>query len=164
MGPVEHLNDFINLNLQNILVVDAKVDLRRFKPKKGEPAQPMGAMQSLGTHIPRGDLRARYEPNTKSLFVLCQAFREYCSRRELGYRGIVNKMIETGLCKVDADGRADLAKHISRGMPDVGIIGGTVRVLHINTNHPAFVGAGIDLDAMIAAAADEEPEVPASAD
>lgn len=78
-SPVAVLGGFVNENMAHILVVPDGAD-RRTK------------MALLPIMEPRGELLIRYEPDTKLLFCVAKAFRDYCVKQQIAYRDTLNKL------------------------------------------------------------------------
>ena len=73
------IGDFIAQHTNNILIVDAKSDLRTnlYKAPLLEP---------------RGELVIRYEPDTKQLFIVRKAFRTFCSENQITYSDTIAEL------------------------------------------------------------------------
>jgi hypothetical protein len=86
-SPIDELailGDFINSHLQNLLVVDDKLDGR-------------SAMPAFPKQEPKGELIMRYEPDTKRVYVVARAFKEFCVMRQANYADTVRALDARGL-------------------------------------------------------------------
>ena len=72
------LGEFMNSHINNAVVVNGQLDART-------------NMESAPIMEPRGELMVRYEPDTKELFIAVKAFREFCVRNQINYKGISNQ-------------------------------------------------------------------------
>jgi hypothetical protein len=120
------VGDFINLNTQNILVVNAKKDKQ-------------SGMQSMPKQEPKGELRVRFEPDTSRVFITAKAFMDYCTSKQLPYRDLVAEMKAAGLLLGSAP------KRMSAGMK---LSGPPVYAMELDFQHPAFEGAEPLMEAM----------------
>ena len=77
------VGDFINRNMQNILVVNDNVDRRTNMP-------------TLPLMEPRGDLIVRYEPDTKLMFIAAKAFRDHCVTYQINYKETLKELEKAG--------------------------------------------------------------------
>jgi hypothetical protein len=91
------VGDYINRNMQNILVVKGELDNRTA----------INAMPSLE---PRGELRIRYEPDTKSMFFVTSHFKKDCVERQINYKDTVRELRERGYLVATPN------KRMSKGM------------------------------------------------
>ena len=116
-GDRQVLGEFIIGRMSNILIVNDGVD-RRSK------------MQEIPQLEPKQDLMIRYEPDTSRVYITASSFRHYCATRNIGYRAIVAKMKESGIC-IGSD-----VKRMSKGMR---INTPGVQALIFDANHPDFI-------------------------
>ena len=75
------IGDYLYRNMQNILVVDDKVDRRT-------NAAPLPKRE------PKGELLIRYEPDTQIMFFMAKAFKEYCVQFQINYAETVRLLQE----------------------------------------------------------------------
>lgn len=123
------IGDYINRHMQNILVVDDKVDLRTQKAK-------------LPVMEPRGELLIRYEPDTKRMFLATKAFKDDCVDYQINYKETVRELERAGiLIKTEV-------KRLSKGMK---IISPGVHVMVLDCSGDAFINVdefvGIETEA-----------------
>lgn len=130
------IGDFINLNTQNILVVNAKKDLQ-------------SGMQSMPKQEPKGELRVRFEPDTNRVFLIAKAFMEYCTLKQLPYRDLLAEMKKDGLLLNSAP------KRMSAGMK---LSGPPVYAMELDFQHAAFEGVEPLTEALEEQNADEAEE------
>lgn len=126
------VGDFINLNTQNILVVNAKKDKQ-------------SGMSAMPRQEPKGELRVRFEPDTNRVFLVAKAFMDYCTTKQLPYRDLVAEMKTTGLLLGSAP------KRMSAGMK---LSGPPVYAMELDFQHAAFEGA----EPLIEALGEEEED------
>jgi hypothetical protein len=115
--PVTAIGDFINGHIGNVLVVNGQLDART-------------NMESLPLMEPKGELLVRYEPDTKELFVSAKAFKDYCVRHQINYKGILNDLTKTGVFK------EAMNKRMSKGMK---VVAPAVRVLRFDASAHQFL-------------------------
>lgn len=84
----ETLASFINENVNNALVIN--------QPVKGGGAIPSAPIQS-----PKGQLKMRYEPDTKELMVTVAEFRKHFSARQVDVKESLARMARAGIVKHD---------------------------------------------------------------
>lgn len=77
----ENLGDFINQNLNNILVING----------------PVNAGQPLPDIYPKNQLIIRIEPDTSKMFIAAKAFREYCAAGQLILRDLLTVLGKEGV-------------------------------------------------------------------
>jgi len=75
----EIIGDFITQHISNILIVDAKSDLRT-------------NLYRAPLMEPRGELLIRYEPDTKQLSIVRKAFRKFCSENQITYNDVLTEL------------------------------------------------------------------------
>jgi hypothetical protein len=91
------IGDYINRHMQNILVVNDKVDMR-------------SQMPSLPQLEPRGELIIRFEPDTKRMFLSAKAFKDDCVKFQVNYRDTLKRLGDVGIYTGTA------VKRLSKGM------------------------------------------------
>jgi hypothetical protein len=114
------IGDFINDHISNVVVVNGTADART-------------NLVALPTVEPRGELFIRYEPDTKRMYFAVKPFREYCIKRQINYKGILEAFKKTGVF-VGATN-----KRLSKGMK---IQAPAVRTLEFDTDHSDFLDVG----------------------
>ena len=91
------LGDYLNRNIHNILVVNNEVDSR-------------SNLAPATLHEPKGALYARFEPDTKRLYVDYKHFREECIKAQINYKEVIRDFKKCGAyLKTDN-------KRLSKGM------------------------------------------------
>jgi hypothetical protein len=128
--PVTTIGDFINSHINNVLVVNGIADART-------------NMDALPLMEPRGELMVRYEPDTKELFISAKAFKEYCVRNQINYKGALGDLTKIGVFK------EAMNKRMSKGMK---VVAPAVRVLRFDASNHEF----LHLEAEEAEAKDED--------
>lgn len=111
------LGDFINRHINNIVVVNGKVDART-------------NLDSAPLLEPKGELHIRYEPDTKRMFITVAAMRKHCAERQIGYKDWLNKMDNKDLLVGITN------KRMSKGMK---VMAPAVRVVEIDTSKDEFL-------------------------
>ena len=81
----ETLNNYLSENYNNLLKIESTEDLRGKNDNGLDQLVPVGAS-------PRGTLVARYEPDTKLLFLRTKPFREWCIDQQINYQGVVDDL------------------------------------------------------------------------
>lgn len=71
--------DFLYRHMQNILVIDGGADRR-------------SGREIFPKREPKGDLTIRIEPDTKRMYILASAFKDYCVRYQISYTETVSKL------------------------------------------------------------------------
>ena len=79
------LNNYLSENYNNMLKIESTEDLRGKNDNGLDQLVPVGAS-------PRGHLVARYEPDTKLLFLRLKPFREWCVDQQINYQGVVDEL------------------------------------------------------------------------
>ena len=79
------LNNYLSENYNNMLKIESTEDLRGKHENGLDQLVPIGAS-------PRGHLVARYEPDTKLLFLRLKPFREWCVDQQINYQGVVDEL------------------------------------------------------------------------
>jgi hypothetical protein len=117
------IGDYINRHMQNILVVKADTDKRT-------------AAASLPTYEPRGELRIRYEPDTKQMFFVTSQFKKDCVERQISYKDAIRELKERGFVVGTPN------KRMSKGMK---ITSPAVHTLQFDCTNSGF----IDMDGLL---------------
>lgn len=78
------LGDYIRNHINNILIINDEVDKRL---GMGGPA----------IREPRNELRIRYEPDTKLIFIPIEDLRNWCAQRQLYYKELVAELKQKGI-------------------------------------------------------------------
>ena len=112
------IGDYLYRNIQNILVVDDMADRRTNIP-------------ALPKREPKGELLIRIEPDTKLMFIVSRAFKEYCVKYQVNYTDTLRRLEEKG--RLTARG----SKRLSKGMQ---VVGDPVHCLHFKLDE-GFVNA-----------------------
>ena len=81
----ETLNNYLSENYNNLLKIESTEDQRGKNDNGLDQLVPVGAS-------PRGTLVARYEPDTKLLFLRTKPFREWCIDQQINYQGVVDDL------------------------------------------------------------------------
>ena len=110
------LGDFINNNMNHMLIVDDGVDGR-------------SNMRQAPVLEPRNELRIRFEPDTKMVFVSVRAFKNYCSLRNMNSKSVTDHLSSRGLLIKTANKR--MAKGMRLSTPPI-------PALWLDGNHPDF--------------------------
>lgn len=111
------LGEFINAYITNSLVVNGEVDART-------------SMQAMPLLEPRGELMIRYEPDNKDLYVSAKAFKDFCVRHQINYKGVLKELQQNNVF-VEA-----LNKRMSKGMK---VVSPAVRVLKFDASNSEFL-------------------------
>jgi hypothetical protein len=93
------VGDFVNMHVNNIVVVNDGIDSRTKMAVATAPAVE-----------PRGPLLMRYEPDTKRLYIVAKAFKEYCVDRQVPYKETLRLLQDKGMYI------GTLVKRLSKGM------------------------------------------------
>jgi len=115
--PATAVGEFVNGHINNVLVVNGEVDART-------------KMEAMPTLEPRGELLIRYEPDNKDLYISAKAFKEFCVRQQINYKGILRELGEVGIYK------GPVNKRMSKGMR---IVAPAVRVLHFDASNTEYL-------------------------
>jgi hypothetical protein len=83
----ETVGNYIAENFNNILKIDSTEDLR------GKNDNGLDQLV-LPTEKPRGQLIARYEPDTKLLFLRIKPFKDWCTDQQINYASLVDDLKE----------------------------------------------------------------------
>ena len=79
------LNNYLSENYNNMLKIESTQDLRGSNDSSLDQLVPVSAS-------PRGFLVARYEPDTKLLFLRIKPFREWCIDQQINYASLVDDL------------------------------------------------------------------------
>ena len=115
--PVTNLGEFINGHINNAVVVNGELDART-------------KLEAMPTLEPKGELMLRYEPDTKNLYISAKAFKEYCVKNQINYKGILRDLEKIEIYK------GPLNKRMSKGMK---IVSPAVRVLHFDASKSEYL-------------------------
>jgi len=115
--PITALGEFINAYITNALVVNGELDART-------------NMQASPLLEPRGELMIRYEPDTKELYVSAKAFKDFCVRQQINYKGVLKELQTSGIYT------EALNKRMSKGMR---VVSPAVRVLKFDASNSEFL-------------------------
>ena len=118
------IGDYLNRNIQSMLVVNNEVDKRT-------------NMHSVPVQEPRADLKIRYEPDTKMMYIVAKDFKKDCVESQAPYKETLNELKARGIY-VKAD-----TKQMSKGMR---VTSPGVHALFFDCSVPDF----IDMDAVVA--------------
>jgi len=91
------LGDFLNEHINGLLVVNNHVDRK-------------SGLQSMPLREPRGELTARYEPDTQMLYISSKMFSKYCAEHRISRRVTLKNLEESGVFA------GAQAKRMSKGM------------------------------------------------
>ena len=83
----ETVGNYISENYNNILKIDSTEDLRGRNDHGLDQLVPI-------TASPKGQLVARYEPDTKLLFVRIKPFKDWCTDQQINYASLVDDLKE----------------------------------------------------------------------
>lgn len=83
----ETVGNYLSENYNNMLKIDSTEDLRGKNDNGLDQLVPIGAS-------PRNTLVARYEPDTKMLFLRIKPFREWCTDQQINYASLVDELKE----------------------------------------------------------------------
>lgn len=111
------LGEFVNANINNIVVVNGMEDART-------------KLVSAPLVEPRGELRIRYEPDTKRMFVTVASLRRHCAERQVNYRDWLKQMEKKGMFIGIAN------KRMSKGMK---VAAPAVRVVELDASKDEFL-------------------------
>ena len=81
----ETLGNYISENYNNILRIESTEDLRGKHDNGLDQLVPV-------TASPRGQLIARYEPDTKALFLRIKPFKDWCTDQQINYASLVDDL------------------------------------------------------------------------
>lgn len=115
--PLTALGEFINAYINNSLVVNGELDSRT-------------NMEAAPIMEPRGELMIRYEPDNKALYVGAKAFKDFCVRQQISYKGVLKELEKIGVFK------EAMNKRMSKGMR---VVSPAVRVLHFDASQSEFL-------------------------
>jgi hypothetical protein len=124
-SPITAVGEFINAHISNALVVNGEVDAR-------------SNLSALPLLEPRGELMIRYEPDTKELYISAKAFKDFCVRQQINYKGTLKELQQMG-CYTEA-----MNKRMSKGMK---MVSPAVRVLKFDASSSEFLQVDVQLSA-----------------
>ena len=87
-------------------------------------------MDAMPVLEPRGELLIRYEPDNKDMFISAKAFKEFCVKLQINYKGILNDLSKIGVYK------GPVNKRMSKGMR---VVSPAIRVLHFDASQSEFL-------------------------
>lgn len=122
-SPITAVGEFINAHISNALVVNGEVDAR-------------SNLSALPLLEPRGELLIRYEPDTKELYIAAKAFKDFCVRQQINYKGTLKDLQQLG-CYVEA-----VNKRMSKGMK---MVSPAVRTLRFDASSSEFLQLDVQL-------------------
>jgi hypothetical protein len=120
-----NVGDFINLHMNNIVVVNDGVDCRSKMQLQAAPILE-----------PRGPLLMRYEPDTKRIYIAAKPFKEYCVERQINYKETLKHLENKGIYE------GTVVKRLSKGMK---VVAPGVHCIVFDCSNPEF----ISMDAII---------------
>lgn len=126
------IGEFMNSHINNAVVVNGHLDART-------------NMEAAPIVEPRGELMVRYEPDTKELFIAVKAFRDFCVRNQINYKGTLKELQKTGIYI------EPINKRLSKGMK---VVSPAVRVLKFDASKSEFLQIGASADE------NRDPELP----
>jgi hypothetical protein len=97
----ETVGNYLSENYNNMLKIDSTEDLRGKNDNGLDQLVPVGAS-------PRNTLVARYEPDTKMLFLRIKPFREWCTDQQINYASLVDEL-------KDKRGAKRIKKRLTKG-------------------------------------------------
>ena len=97
----ETVGNYLSENYNNMLKIDSTEDLRGKNDNGLDQLVPIGAS-------PRTTLVARYEPDTKLLFLRIKPFREWCTDQQINYASLVDEL-------KDKRGAKRIKKRLTKG-------------------------------------------------
>jgi len=121
--PITALGEFVNAHITNALVVNGEADART-------------NMQSAPQLEPKGELLIRYEPDTKELYVAAKAFKDFCVRQQINYKGVIKELQQANIF-IEA-----MNKRMSKGMR---VVSPAVRVLKFDAANSEFLQMDVQL-------------------
>lgn len=117
MESINILGDFINSHINNIVVVNGILDART-------------KLDCAPILEPKSDLRIRYEPDTKRMYIAVSALRTHCAERQIGYKDWLKQMEKKGILL------GVVNKRMSKGMK---VIAPAVRAVELDTSKDEFL-------------------------
>jgi uncharacterized protein (DUF927 family) len=124
-SPITAVGEFINAHISNALVVNGEVDAR-------------SNLSALPLLEPRGELMIRYEPDTKELYIAAKAFKDFCVRQQINYKGTLKELQQLG-CYIET-----MNKRMSKGMK---MVSPAVRVLKFDASSSDFLQVDVQMSA-----------------
>jgi hypothetical protein len=122
----EVLGEYVGQSMANILVINGNVDKRT-------------NLDTPPIMEPRGDLRVRYEPDTKHMYVAVKPFRKFCTESRITYSDVVAELRKRNVL-IDS-----CNKRMSKGSK---VNAPAVQALLFDCNAPDFM----DMDNYVSAA------------
>ena len=86
-GYHDVLGEFMNQNIDNVLIIDSEVDNRKIN----------GNVTPFPIQLPRRQLVIRIEPDTKHVYVTTKAFKEFCTKRQIMHKEFLNTLEQAGV-------------------------------------------------------------------
>ncbi len=126
------VGEFLLANVQNTLVVNVGLDKQT-------------GMQPMPKQEPKGELRVRFEQDTKRVSITSKAFLDYCALKQMPYKQYVTEMSACGALLSIGQ------KRLSAGMK---LAGPAVNALELDFNHPMFA----DVVPVVEAQEAEDPD------
>ena len=129
------IGDYINRHINNVLVVNDGVDRR-------------SQMPSLPVMEPKGELLARFEPDTKKLYIPVKTLKDDCVKYQVNYRDTINALAKDGVLLTTE------VKRLSKGMK---INAPGVRCIVLDTSAANFLDVENFIEPVVEGQADEQP-------
>ena len=114
------VGDFINRNMNNMLIVNGLSDRRTNK-------------EAVPLAIPKNDLAIRFEPDTNKMYINSKFFKDDCVRVQVSYHETTAELKKKGIL-IDSG-----SKRIAKGMPGIGNKIPGVYCLVLDAAHSEFV-------------------------
>lgn len=86
-NPLDHLGIYLNEFNQSLLVIKSEVDGRTH-------------MEQAPIQIPHRELLTRFEPDTKQLFITTKHFRDWCTKNQISYKAVSEKLEKDGVAQL----------------------------------------------------------------
>lgn len=132
------IGDYINRHINNVLVVNDGVDRR-------------SQMPSLPVMEPKGELLARFEPDTKKLYIPVKTLKDDCVKYQVNYRDTINALTKDGVLLTTE------VKRLSKGMK---INAPGVRCIVLDTSAANFLDVENFIEPVVEGQTDEQPNSP----
>lgn len=78
------LGDFLNANMDSVLVIDSNVDNR------------VSTLGPMATMMPKRQLMVRIEPDAQRLYVSAKEFKKFCTERQVMYKDLLREFKDRG--------------------------------------------------------------------
>ena len=114
------VGDFLNRNMNNMLVVNGLSDRRTNK-------------DAIPIVIPKSELAVRFEPDTNRMYINSKFFKDDCVRFQVNYHDTTAELKKKGILIDTA------TKRIAKGMPGVGNKVPGIYCLVLDTSHSEFI-------------------------